>query len=146
MSSAPSLSGEIEARIAEYLADDDPRLEWTKAKVREHDFLPLYLGWVAALGIRPDQSFVRWDYEITPERVGPLLEPFLQRLAICEGARKYPELGALLPERPAMALTCQGLCRGSGGRISMPGGTEVICECGGTGWVIPGETLGEATG
>ena len=24
--------------------------------------------------------------------------------------------------------------------------TEVICECGGTGWVIPGETLGEATG
>ena len=41
------LAREIEARIAEYLADDDPR----------------------------------WDFETTPERVTPLLEPFLHRLA-----------------------------------------------------------------
>ena len=144
-----SLSGAIESRIAEFLSDDDPRFEWTKPKVREHGFLPLYLGWVAALGIRPDCSFVRWDYETTPERVTSLVEPFLQRLAICEGSRKYAEFRALLPERPATAVTCQGLCRGSGGRVSAetPGGAlELICECGGSGWIIPGESRGEPTG
>jgi hypothetical protein len=141
-SAGASLAGEIEARLAEYLADDDPRLEWTKAKVREHWFLPLYLGWFAALGVRPDGSFVRWDYETTPERVTPLLEPFLQRLAICRGARRYPELRALVPERPATAATCES-CRGAG---ELPGLPQVICGCGGAGWIVPGESLGEPTG
>jgi len=58
-----SLRSAIERRIQEYLADDDPQLQWAKAAVRKHGFLPLYVGWVAALGIRSDASMVRWDYE-----------------------------------------------------------------------------------
>jgi hypothetical protein len=54
-----SMRGAIETRISEFLAADDPKLEWVKPAARKHAFLPLYVGWVAVLGVRPDGSFVR---------------------------------------------------------------------------------------
>ena len=142
-SAGASLSREIEARIAEYLASDDPRREWLKPAVREHRFLPLYLGWVAALGIRPDGSFVYFEYESAPKPVRSLEESFWQRMAIFQGARKYPELRALLPERPTTAATCEP-CGGSGAPVGLP---QLICVgCGGSGWMIPGESKEENPG
>ena len=133
----------IRVRIAELLASDDRRTEWIKPSVREHEFLPLYLGWVAALGIRPDGSFVYVEYEPVRKPPKPLEEPFWQRMAIHQGARKYPELRVLLPERPATAATC-GACRGAGTPIGLP---DFICgECGGGGWTIPGESRDENPG
>jgi len=69
----------IEKRIDEFLAADDPQVEWVKPAVRKHGFLPLYLGWVAALGIRPDGSFVRWDHEDDPETVKTLADAYWER-------------------------------------------------------------------
>lgn len=95
------MSRAIEIRIAEFLANDNPRIDWVKPAVREHGFLPLYLGWVATLGLRPDGSFVRWNHEADHASVEPLRDGYWKRMAICQGAKKYPELAALLPERPA---------------------------------------------
>src|SRR5689334_16662837 len=107
------MRAQIERRIDEFLAADDPTLEWVKSAVRKHAFLPLYLGWVSALGIRPDGAFVRWDHEENPEIVTALLDPYWRRMAVCQGARKYPELGALIPQRPATAQDCDS-CGGTG--------------------------------
>ncbi len=50
--------------------------------------------------------------------------------ALVEGARRYPELGALLPTRSASAVTCK--CTGH--PAFGPG--KVICpDCCGLGWV-----------
>jgi hypothetical protein len=133
----------IERRIQEYLADDDPRFSWLRPAVRKFGFLPLYLGWVAVLGIRPDESLVRWDNEDDPEVMKPLSDAYWERMALCQGAKKYPELARLLPQRPAKALQCES-CNGTGQIAGLP--PHIICECGGLGWIIPGEQQGPSPG
>ena len=132
----------IEKRIAEFLATNDPKIEWIKVAVRAHAFLPLYVGWVATLGIRSDGSLVRWDHEDARSQMTRLVDAYWQRMAICYGAKKYPELRALTPARPSAALTC-GLCGGTGEVVSDP---RLVCRCGGVGWVIPGEEPGPSPG
>jgi hypothetical protein len=130
-----SMHETIRTRIAELLAASDSELEWVKPAVRAHTFLPLYVGWVASLGIRPDGSFIRWDHDDDRDSVTPLSDAYWQRMAICQGVKKYPELRALLPERPTTALTCEA-CGGSG---QLNAASPVVCRCGGVGWIIPGE-------
>ena len=125
----------IERRIQEFLGDLNLGIAWVKPAVRGHGFLPLHFGWVAIIGIRPDGSFVRWDYEGDPTVVKALSDPWSERMAICQGAKKYPELAALLPPRPPKARECNS-CRGNGTIDALP---QVICRCGGVGWVVPGE-------
>ena len=132
----------IERRIQEFLADSDPRFDWVKAAVRKHGFLPLYLGWVAAIGLRSDGSFVRWDHEDDREVVKPLSDRYLERMALCQGAKKYPELASLIPRRPAQAQDCES-CKGTGQIAGLP---QIICGCGGLGWILPGERQGPSPG
>jgi hypothetical protein len=113
-----------------------------KSAVDEHRFLPLYIGWLATLGIRADGSFVRWDHEEDRSRVSQLSDAYWQRMAICYGAEKYPELRVLLPERPVEAATCSA-CAGTG---KVGSGSHLVCQCGGTGWLIPGEQPGPSPG
>jgi len=96
---------------------------------RKHGFLPLYLGWVATLAMQPDGELVEWRHEDDPGRIHPLTDPYWQRMALCQDARRYPELAALLPGRPANASTC-ATCEGKGTVESMP---KIICQCGGLG-------------
>lgn len=72
--------------------------------VREHRFLPLYIGWTSDLGIKPDATFVDWRAEGAGEVV-PLLNSYWQRMAIYQGVLRYPELSRLLPQRPEAAVT-----------------------------------------
>ena len=132
----------IGRRIQEYLASEDPAVDWVRAAVREHEFLPLYVGWLSTLGIRPNGSWVRWDHEDDPTPIKPLANLFLQRMALCEGTKKYPELSVLLPPRPESAHTCE-VCGGTG---DVRGHPKMICQCGGIGWVIPGEDTGAGIG
>jgi hypothetical protein len=125
----------IEERIAEFLTDDDPRLGWLRDGVREHRFLPLYLGWLATLGIRPDGSMVSWEQEEEGQPLTPLTDPYYVRMALFQGSLKYPELAARVPARPREAVDCAP-CRGTGRLDPRP---DVICSCGGLGWTIPGE-------
>lgn len=128
----------IERRIEEFLSSDEPTYSWVRPAVAEHGFLPLYVGWLSVLGVKPDGSFVRWDHEHNPTVVSPI-DGVLRRIAIAQGCKRYPELQALWPERPSSAVTC-GVCAGSG-RLPEPW----ICSCG-VGWRIPGEDPGAPTG
>lgn len=130
-----SIREAIQRHIGEFLGDSKPETQWLKPAVRAHFFLPLYIGWVSVLGIRPDGSVVRWDYESDRENVRPVADGRWQRMALVQGAKKYPELSALLPARSHTAQTC-GACGGSG---MLKGAHQLICECGGIGWIMPGE-------
>ena len=129
------LKGHIERLIAEYLQSDDERFEWVRNAVRRFGFLPLYLGWVSTLGIRPDGSMVRWDHEDDPEVIKELDDSFWSRTALALGARKFPELAQLVPNKPPDGLTCD-MCAGEG---IVRGAGDLICRCGGLGWIVPGE-------
>jgi hypothetical protein len=124
------ISAEIDRCIEAYLTGDDERLEWVRAAVRQHRFLPVYLGWVAVLGLRPDGSVVRWNHDEGDE--GPVreIDPFWIRLTLHHAGRDHPRLAALIPPRPPGATDCRA-CGGSGDVAGLP---EMVCECGGLGW------------
>ncbi|WP_438026080.1 hypothetical protein [Sorangium sp. So ce233] len=132
----------IEAWIADFLVSADPKLEWLKAPVRAHRFLPLYVGWSSTLGLRPDGSFVRWDQEAASPGLRPLSIGYWQRMAICQAAKTRPELASLLPPRPVDAVTCS-VCGGAG---TIAGAPQIVCECGGAGWSIPAEDKSDPPG
>lgn len=142
MTTTEEMRSAIDRRIEEYLASKDPAVEWVRVAVRTYHFLPLYLGWLSTLGIRPDGTWVRWDHEDDPTSIKPLSNAYLQRMALCQGRRKYAELSVLLPPRPESAHTCE-VCGGTG---ELRGPSEMICHCGGIGWVIPDEDPGAPTG
>jgi hypothetical protein len=134
------LAAAIDARIAEFLASEDPRDQWLHDAVRRHGFLPSYRGWFLITGVRRDGSAVAWNEE-TPELQPTLLEGARARLALCQAASMYKELVALVPVRPSGAESCT-VCAGSG---RLP--AQLICSCGGAGWIIPGEvTVGPELG
>jgi len=135
------LSELIEKRIVQYLDSHDERPKSVRAAVSRFQFLPLYRGWVSTLGIRPDGSMVRWDHEDEPDVIKALDDPFWTRTALALGAKKFPELADLIPERPPHAVTCN-VCGGTGVLEEMK---DVVCECGSLGWKIPGERARESS-
>lgn len=137
-----NLGQRIRLRRDEFLASQEPTLRWLRLAAAEHGFLPLYTGWMATVGISTDGTFVRWEQEEDPPRVETLDNRYQQRFALSRGALTYPELAALIPPRPAEAEDCPG-CGGTGQPLGHP---TIICECGGVGWVVPGEDRGSTLG
>jgi hypothetical protein len=78
--------------------------------------LPIYRGWVATIGIRPDGEVVQYNHE--DARWEPV-EPNWRLASLVVGSTVYPELRELLPVRPPGIPNCH--------------------ECGGTGHPLPGE-------
>lgn len=101
--------------------------------------LPVFLDWVGFIGLREDGEllFVSWD---PPHEAAIVREPHLRRTAMVAAAEKYPELAALVPQRPPEAEPC-AFCGGSGRPMVQgePVPENVRCACGGLGWLLPGE-------
>jgi hypothetical protein len=121
----------INRRIDDYLRAGEP----FDQIVREQRFLPLYNGWTAILGVRPDGVFVRWNCEGQPQTFELLPDPYWQRLAACHGARRYLEIAELVAMRPPDATTCRH-CQGIGVIPQLP---AIGCYCAGSGWLLPNE-------
>jgi hypothetical protein len=136
------MESEIDRWIDQFLADDDERFGWLKERVHTRRFLPLYVGWIATLGITAGQEIVRIESEGDVAEPEPVADAFSRRLAICQGAKKYPSLITLLAERPASAVDCAS-CSGRG---EIDGAPRLVCECGGAGWLIPGEARVDGAG
>ena len=123
----------LSQRIRIYIADTaEP--EYLRALAERYDVLPVLIDWTAFWGLRADGDILVID---TETGAPPTVEhdARLRRTALFQGARKYPELKALVPQRPASARDCSD-CKGIG-RIDVPGvapGT-IICYCGGLGWL-----------
>jgi hypothetical protein len=85
--------------------------------------LPVYMDMGGALVITEDLDVLAYEWET--KRAEREVDEGWRRSAYCHAARRYPELQALLPVRPANARTCPQ-CSGTG----LDCGT-----CWSTGWV-----------
>lgn len=93
----------------------------------KNNCLPLYRGWTATIGIRPDGTFVYFDYE---RQSWTSVEPEWQLAALVEGASKFPVLQALLPIRTPESEDCKS-CSGTGYILN----PKLKCaNCCGLGW------------
>ena len=124
------LSAFIAARIAGYATEAPEQLRWESRFVAQFAALPLYLGWTETIGIRPDGDVVCWSTEGNYAGVRPVEDRTWALSALVVGARRYPELAALLPKRPPGAVDCP--CR----KHQLFASGKVLCgECGGIGWL-----------
>jgi len=60
-----------------------------------------------------------------------------RKIALFRSIRQYPELLSLLPTRRPESTTC-GQCEGTGvlaASLTNPALRNVVCECGGAGWI-----------
>jgi hypothetical protein len=125
----------IAAAIDSFLESTPKELSWLVPSVRSHRYLPLYVGWLAVVGIRVDGSFVRLHADgRMPESPALETNPFWTRMALFTASRTRPELRALLPSRPPSALDCLDC-----GATGVLGDGRIVCACGGSGWLVPGE-------
>ena len=64
-----------------------------------------------------------------------------RRISLFRSIEMYPELLSFLPERPSEAIQCSG-CAGTGipvARFANPALRQIVCRCGGSGWITPEE-------
>jgi hypothetical protein len=89
------------------------------------------------VALRPDGNVVSflWD---EPHGLKVQNDVLWRNRALYQGSRKYPELTVLVPARPPEAEDCPQ-CGGSGTpRLALEAGIEnLVCSCGGLGWVLP---------
>ena len=135
-----ALTPELHQRLLDrYIADADADPAESRALAARYRLLPIFLDWVGFFGLTVEGQlhFVAWE---PPHDAGVVREPHQARVALAAGAEMYPELAFLRPRRPPDAVPCPG-CGGTGvvqldGQVAPP---NVICYCGGLGWVPPEE-------
>ena len=124
------------AFVAEQIATfagESPTRVWLLPFVAKLSALPLYVGWGDTVGLRANGEIIRWPTEGEFIAEWSLDDPFWIRMALVEGAKKYPLLTHLIPQRPTDARDCR-CCSGTG-KLPVPALQHVICACGGTGWL-----------
>ncbi len=100
--------------------------------------LPLFADWSGYYGLREDASVVFVPYD-EPRAGPPETDVRIRTRILFLGARRYPELRELVPQRGDSDETCPG-CGGSGilAETARRGITSIVCMCGGLGW-LPSE-------
>jgi hypothetical protein len=131
---SPSLVTWLTSQIHE-LQDDVNEPGYLRLCVSRHHVLPLAIEWTGFWGLRADGEILFVDTEDGRDPVTEEDER-LKRMALFQGAKRYKELEALLPERPDKAWDCPN-CLGTG-RIEVPGVDPdvLVCYCGGFGWLV----------
>jgi hypothetical protein len=99
---------------------------------RATNALPVYLRWPGALSLTPESVVLLYDWD--SEQISPETDERRIIAAAVAAAAKYPELPAILPDRPPTAKTCS-VCSGDG-RVSLSPKLTLGCgTCFGLGWV-----------
>src|SRR5438552_2265797 len=104
-------------RIAAF-THDEMEPEYLRLHVSRHLALPILIDWTGFWGLRANGEIWLIDTEEGQEPVVEIDERH-QRIALFQGARKYPELSTLIPKRTAEAKDCPH-CGGTG-RINISG-------------------------
>jgi hypothetical protein len=136
---------DIESAVAErlraFLADTAPDPLGLRAVVAKFGSLPLILDMGGCYALRRDGEVVSFAWD-EPHGLAVVADDRLRNAAFYQGSLKYPELNALVPARPPNAIDCSS-CGGTG-TLSLEGRSapNVICFCGGLGWVPVGSSKG----
>ena len=128
------LSAFISARITGFEHECEKNRRWLLPYVRKHQILPLFLNWLETVGIQQDGSVRKFSADgeqFEYEGLRIIEEPSLFICSLVQGAKYYPPLNAIIPQRPKSSTTCNS-CGGTGSIEFHP---NVICSCGGLGWL-----------
>ena len=128
----PKQSLVIRQLIDEFAASPPDKLDWQIPFVREHDALPLYIGWTETTGIKSNGDIVIWNTEHSVPFIDEI-DTQLFHASLMDGVKRYPNVEFLVPSRPSTATTCD-CCNGTG-VFPVPKCSSVICKCGGVGWL-----------
>jgi len=133
------LAAFVEERIQRFSEEAPEQRRWLAPYVSQHRGLPLYLGWTGTLALRATGELIQWSTEDEWPGAREFDDVTSVQLALVEGAKLYPELVPLVPERPANARTCEH-CDGTGRPNGLPvsGFENIICRCAGLGWLPAG--------
>ena len=108
------------------------------ARAKEGQLL-LVRDWTADVVLSRDGAMIVIDTEFgQPPRAATESE---RRITLFRSIAKYPELLSFLPGRPSEAVDCPG-CSATGvlvERFVNPKLRDVVCRCGGSGWITADE-------
>jgi hypothetical protein len=131
---SPDTAHWIETLIRAF-PDDRSAPEWLADRVRRMAALPLMLDMGGCYAIRADGELLEFDWD-DPDPCRPVDDPRLINVALHQGSLRYRQLRSLEPSRPTDASDCPH-CRGTGTLAlnSQPGLEDLVCYCGGVGWL-----------
>jgi hypothetical protein len=130
----PTLTEQIAARLRDYLAD--PANEGLNLRIlaARFDALPLCVDWGNCWAIKPGGQVVVFSHDQDDPELRIEEDARLVNVALFQGSITYPELRELVPERPPEAEDCP-FCTAKGIEPNALGEKEIVCYCGGLGWV-----------
>ncbi len=135
------MAGAIEELLHRYVSTapdpETPEPERIRTIAAKIGALPLVTDMGGLYALRPDGEIisVAWDDDEPPRSER---DPRIRNAMLFQGSKRYPELAALVPNRPEQAIDCPH-CSGTGVvRIEGHEPEEIpslICYCGGLGWI-----------
>ena len=122
---------EVEVALSRFLSEFDPDPLDVKGIARRHHALPLLLDMGGCVALRPNGELIQflWD---TPDQITIEADPKIRHVARAVGSRRYPAISRLAPTRTSTSEVCP-TCKGTG--VIRPGLPNIVCSCGGLGWV-----------
>jgi hypothetical protein len=130
----------IEELIGQLLADSSPDPNRLRQVASRSHILPLLLDWGGCFAVRPSGEIVSFAWD-TPDELRVEVDPRIRNMAIYQGSEKYPALREFIPTRPIDAVQCPH-CQGKGKPPEAELIDNLVCYCGGLGWLPPGSSLG----
>ena len=127
------LSTFISSRIACFELECQENRRWLLPYVRKYQILPLFLDWLETVGIQKDGAVRKFSADgeyFEYEGLRVVEEQRLFTYSLIQGAKYYPQLQTVIPQRPGNATSCIA-CGGFG---ALEGHPNVVCLCGGLGW------------
>lgn len=126
----------VELALSRFLKDSSPDAMGLRELAAAKHVLPLYCDIGGCLAIDASGQILCFDWN-TPDVFRVEEDPLWRRLALFQGSRKHPEIQCLVPQRPSDAETCP-LCGGTGTPKLPEPFRNVVCRCGGIGWLPRG--------
>jgi len=138
MQNSSPFSETIERLVRQLLTDSSPDPLGLRIVVGRAMALPVLLDIGGCYSVRPSGQVISFGWD-TPDDIQVETSSRIRNLAIYQGSKKYPELREFIPIRPTDAVTCPH-CEGKG-ELLIPL-DNLVCYCGGVGWLTHGEPLG----
>ena len=135
---SPELKTQIKSRQQSLVSNSSPLPLELQRLTSEIDALPVYWDMGGVLALRPSGEVIMFSWD-EPTDLQTVHDAVIRNLALFQASKRYPELQALAPSRPPDARECS-YCKGTGypSALENSGIENVVCHCGGLGW-LPNE-------
>jgi hypothetical protein len=133
----------LKAELARYLATGSPEHPAAHAGAGRHQVLPLFNDFMGCWALDMSGRLVFFPWE-APEELELVSDHPVDatgaNAALALGSKRFSTLATIRPVRPSDAVPCTS-CDGTGRLAGMP--DNVVCACGGLGW-LPASSGGAA--